>query len=350
LRVILDHRLFFSEEHVADLTALLLNANSKPHQIIVAGGMAGQTASLAWLERRDSALCRPLEQILARGRSPEMLRKPPGLVLEVSNERDETISSDGWSAIAHLGRAKEFVGRPLDLWLENGRNDSAFLRASAPAGEYRRWLEDAHTKRWIKYCLGGGSELGRVLEALDPWDRLRAWAMCDADNWEPAYVSAQVRTFRAACAARLDPAPRPELPLCVLRRRAIENYLPLRALRRWATLRHGTRSEQRRKRKRFVDKFEGLHADDSDFELRHHYHLERGFKAEPQNIPSAYDPFRVDAVLQEGAGSPIKKIYAEDLEDRNRAGHGWIDDAWWAEDVALREEIVSIIASIQRRI
>lgn len=149
--------------------------------------MEGQTASLAWLERHGSALHRHLEQILARERSPEMLRKPPGLVLEVSNERDESISSDGCRAVAHLGRAQEFVGRPLHLWLENGRNDSAFLRAAAPAGEYRRWLEDARTKRWIEYRLGGGSELGPVLEALDPWDRLRAWAMCDADNWEPAH-------------------------------------------------------------------------------------------------------------------------------------------------------------------
>ena len=354
MRVILDHRLFRSP-HGSDLAELLHNANRLPHQLLVDGDAAGQRAKDSWVAEFPHDVRTRFERIFARGRSPEAVRRPPSVTLEVSNEKSESIEAsapDRLIACAHLERAKDLVREPLQLWLENDRNDAAFLRTVAPAGQYREWLAGAAARRWIEYRHGGGSDLGPKLRALDPWVRIRSWAMCDSDNWEPNVVSRQVETFRRASdalASTTGPR-RPAVPLQVLRRRAIENYLPLPGLRYWANDRRGTAREQRLKRTEFVDGVGRLDAHSTPFNLRHYYHMEKGFGAEPAAIPACYDPFRAEPALASGIGSSIKRIYLDNLTVQEHAGHGWLDDAWLAQDTDLRDEAIGIIASIQRRI
>lgn len=355
MKVVLDHRLFQRENAacVEDLTALLLAANRSPHQLVIDGGVQGRRAWGRWLvNHHRPVLQRSFADIVDRGRSPEFLRKPPAITLRVSDETDESIDQEGLTASAHSSRAQKLVAMPLMLWLENDDNDSAFLRTVVPAGAFRDWLEHAKAKDWIDYRHGGGSDLKNKLEALDPWKRLRSWAMCDADTWEPELRSTQVANLEAICSGRpaeTDDLHRPPLPLRVLRRRAIENYLPMRALNRWANLRPDKR-EHSKKQLSFVLSVAKLDAHAARFNLRHHYHLENGFRAEPEKIPADYEPFREDPFLRQGIGGSIKKAYLENLDVRTKGGYGLFQDAWFAEDEHMRAEVVEIIESIRSRI
>jgi hypothetical protein len=355
LKVVLDHRLFQSEDAacIRDLTELLLATARSPHQLLVDGGQQGQQDWGLWLADHHGALQRSFADVLARGRSPRFLSKPPAITLRVSDEVDEGIDEQGRTASAHSSRAKKLVDTPLMLWLENDDNDSAFLRTVAPAGAFRDWLEHAKAKDWITFRHGGGSDLKNKLEALDPWERLRSWAMCDADTWEPDKRSSSVARLEATCEGQPTRGPklcRPTVPLRVLRRRAIENYLPMRALKHWANLRHDNNHEQRQRQHSFAHSVAKLDTHAARFNLRHHYHLENGFRAEPEKIPADYKPFREDPVLYQGIGNPIKKVYRENLDIRMKAGHGLFQDAWFAEDEHMRVEVVEIIESIRSRI
>lgn len=355
MKVVLDYRLFQrgDAECVEDLTALLLAANRSPHQVVIDGGAEGQRGWERWLvDHHRPVLGKSLASILARGRAPEFLRKPPAITLRVSDDVDESIDPQGLTACACSSRARDLVDKPLDLWLENDDNDSVFLRTVAPAGDFRAWLEQAKDKRWVAYRHGGGSDLKNKLEALDPWERLRSWAMCDADTWEPQQRSSQVVNLEAICAGRSSGTSalnEPPLPLRVLRRRAIENYLPVRALKHWANLRPHKR-ERSRKQLSFAQAVAMLDAHAARFNLRHHYHLENGFQVEPGKIPKDYEPFRTDPVLFRGIGPSIKSVYQSNLEAMSSGGRGWIRDEWFAEDESMRDEIVQIIESIRSRI
>jgi len=352
LRIKIDCQLFQDETQRSNLAELFLNANRLPHQLLITGGDVGAAHKDRWLDSVGE-LGPHLEQILVRGRRPELLRKPPEITLEVTNMKDEAIDPTGKTAVVTLERAKDLVRKPLKLWLENGTNDSAFLRTVAPAGEFRTWLESAKEKEWIDYGHGGGSNLGTILRKLDPWSRLRSWAMCDSDCWKPGEVSQQVKIFRSASDA--DPRgpgelPLPALPLQVLRRRAIENYLPTPALKCWANLRLNTNHEQRKRRLAFAEAAQLLDAHEAPFELRHHYHMEKGFRSEPDKIPEDYGPFREDPVLQQGMGPSIKSVFEDNLQTLETGGSGWLKDAWLEADGDLREEFEDIIESIRRRI
>lgn len=245
MKIVLDHRLFLSEEPtwVADLTELLLAANRSPHQLVLEGGQRGQRAFAGWVTNHHPSLQTSFMDIVARGRSPRYLRKPPAITVRVSNDIDEVIDEHGKSASARSSRAKALVQEPLKLWLENDESDAAFLRTIAPVGAFRDWLEHARDEEWIAFRHGSGSDLQNKLKALDPWERLRSWAMCDADTWEPDQRSSAVTTLEKVCGshpAKARDVCAPTVPLRVLRRRAIENYLPMRALHHWANLRPQT--------------------------------------------------------------------------------------------------------------
>lgn len=352
MRVIIDHQLFVEPTLTGELVELFHNVNRLPHQLLINGEEEGAAHKDRWL-RSVGALAPSLEQILIRGRSPERLRKPPAVTLLVTNQKDEAIDLEGKNAVARLARAKDLVREPLKLWLENGINDSAFLQTVAPAGQFRKWLEDAKDNAWIEYVHGGGSDLGKNLKMLDPWQRLRAWAMSDSDCWEPGRVSPQLQSFRRVSEAKQrgpEELPLPALPLQVLRRRAIENYLPSPALKRWATLRHNTTREQRKTRLTFAKAVDSLDTHAATFRLRHHYHMEKGFRSEPEKIPADYEPFRANEALERGIGPSIKKVFKDNLDTREAGGSGWLSDDWFAPDDELREEFEGIIESIQNRI
>ena len=70
-----------------------------------------------------------------------------------------------------------------------------------------------------------------------------------------------------------------------------------------------------------------------------------------EQIPPAYDPFREDEALRDGIDSSIKKFYPGNLA-RRRDGKRrvWCEEQWLAEDDEIRDELIRIISSIERRL
>lgn len=350
MRITIDTTLFLDDRHSVGLTNLLCGAVRRPHQLLVGPHGRDRVTFEHWLGRQGAGLHAPLRALLDRSLDPEFTRAPPEVALRVSEADDERVDDRGRNATVSLRRAIELTEMPLRLVLENGVNDAAFLRKAAPPGELRDWLEYAVAQRWIEFINGGGSFLHRLLASYGPWQRLRAWALCDAEAWTPRSISGidhrQVATFRTEAARA------PRVPLEVLERRAIENYIPLSALKRWAHERSGTRREERQRRAHFTEALTPLDArrpPHTRFALRHHYHLERGFGAATDEIPPDYDDFRDDPALASGIGDEIKQIWASTAREPYGSAADWLDDAWLAAD-GQRPEIQRIVASIKSRV
>lgn len=349
MRVAIDPELFEDSGRSLGLKSLLYAATRRPHHVFVGGGERGRAALERWLAGRASEDRAPITRLLERV-DPELTRFPPTVSIQVTAAQAETIDDDGNRAVVSVERAIDLISSPLRVVLENGINDAAFLRKVAPAGGFRDWLIDAENLEWIEFRHGAGISLSTLLRSFTPWQRLRSWTMCDAETRLPRSISGeehrQVREFRSAAERA------PKVPLHVLERRAIENYLPLPALRAWAYRREGTRQEDRRKRERFVEALRPLDAQRppvSRFPLRHHYHLERGFGAASNEIPPDYDAFRGDPVLTAGVGSSIKNLWSDERKVSLEGGAGWIKDEWLERD-GHRAEIQRIIHSLRSRL
>jgi hypothetical protein len=115
---------------------------------------------------------------------------------------------------------------PLSIWLEDSRSDRAFvLRA---ADRRRSHIEHWERTRALQFQHGGGSTLARQVKELSPLCALRAFVLSDSDR-ESATASLpdKIDSLREICVAR-------GIPLHILKRREIENYLPREALQWWS--------------------------------------------------------------------------------------------------------------------
>lgn len=347
MRITIDPALFDDPSRDFHLTNLLCDAVGRPHQLLVGPDGGDRLVFDQWVGRQGLGLRAPLMALVDYGMDPEFTRAPPGVVIKVSEADAERIDAGGWRATATLRRTIDLVQMPLRIVLENGVSDRAFLRKIAPPGEFRDFLDHAETERWIEYVNGSGSMLGKLLASYDPWQRLRTWAMCDAETWLPTAIT-KVEHHQVV-AFRRESEREPRIPLEVLERRAIENYIPITALKRWA--RFGKRREERQRRSEFVEALIPLDAcrpPHARFALRHHYHFEEGFESDPAQIPADYDAFRSDPYLAGGIGSAIKKVWEATRDPQYGTRVDWMDDGWLAAD-GQRPEIQRIIASIKRR-
>lgn len=134
--------------------------------------------------------------------------------------------------------ALALLGQPLRVFLENGRNDRAFLLAFADEAT-RRALEDAESEGWLVFETAGGiGELRIRIEAAcdEAREPLRTMYLCDSDATEPespSEAAASVRRHLRRMERRFNRPP-PHFGL-VLARRAAENYCPPGAVLLWAS-------------------------------------------------------------------------------------------------------------------
>ena len=350
MRITIDPHLFDDPAHSFGLTRLLTATAGRPHQVLVGRGGGEDLAAFGrWRDAQGPGIRAPLTQLINAAFNPEFARFPPSVRLRVSDLVGEGVSPTGDSAVALPERAAKLVEQPLLVVVENDVNDGAFLRTVAPPGASRDWLERALARDYLRFHMGGGSTMPAVLSNFGPWQRLRCFAMCDRDSWLPSGLAAKPAIQVQRCSAAAAMAPK--VPLHVLQRRSIENYLPIQALRRWAALRFNTDRPIRRARGDFVSAFTSLAAIQpplSRFVLRHCYHIERGFSADKQNIPKDYDSFRQDSYLSAGAGDGVKSIWSDNLAAKESQG-AWIDDAWFVPD-GQRPEVLGLLNSIKRRL
>lgn len=159
--------------------------------------------------------------------------------------------------VLSIANALQFLGQPFEIIVENARNDRAFLLAVSDPDD-RVVFEERESQGWIKFQHTGG--LGEMLIRVqqiqgDLTKALRSWVLFDSDKLQPNQNDPNSERVRAAC----DNC----VPFHQLRRRAIENYLPLEVLGSWA---------KRESRAHMVALFKAF-----NFDQRAHYNMKRGF-------------------------------------------------------------------------
>lgn len=225
--------------------------------------------------------------------------------------------------------ALDLVGRPYRILVENGFSDRSFL-LSLCARRDREWLEQRISAEWveIEHC-GGKDHLRKLVPEIkqEPSRHLRVSAIFDGDALRPGRPGNQ----------RLSNTCYPEIHHHMLRRRAIENYLPRRSLERWASLSDGRQEERRRRKVRAL--FEGMGHDQ-----RAHYNVKAGFAGDARRhdrAPDLYQDISAETrqALEDGFGEDIAALY-----DDPRLRHEDFDAA--AKD-ELRPFVDELLARIR---
>lgn len=126
-------------------------------------------------------------------------------------------------------------------------------------------------------------------------EALRLWALFDSDAREPGKPSPSSEELSQSCISR-------GLSHHRLSRRAIENYLPVKALEAWA---YNSPKNSRDGRRRSVKAFASMKP-----EQRHHYHMKKGFQADRKSgIPDLFDPHSNHSDLQRGFGEEVTSLF-----------------------------------------
>ncbi|NJL71692.1 MAG: hypothetical protein HC888_08765 [Candidatus Competibacteraceae bacterium] len=180
-----------------------------------------------------------------------LLRAEVELAVELSEEAEakgtralhEIIVDDvvtpswGLKCILSPSQAFSFLGRPLRILLENGRNDGNFLLAFCRQAT-RQQLEDAAVRGWVDFANAGGIEGLYALGEERAETLLRTFVMCDSDAQspgKPSHVANKVKDWIAVNA--LSVQMQPEQLGHMLSARAAENYADCRAVVTWASQR-----------------------------------------------------------------------------------------------------------------
>lgn len=243
--------------------------------------------------------------------------------------RVEARAQSSWGTLSlTVGDALDLLGRPYRILVENGFSDRDFLLSSC-ARHDREWVEERIAAEWVEVEHCGGKEHLRKLVTEMKRERsrqLRASALFDGDGLRPGRAGNQ--SIADLC--------HPEIHHHMLGRRSIENYLPRRALERWARLSDGRQEELRLAKAREL--FEGL-----SHEQRAHYNVKEGFGGDErhhQRAPDLYEGIATETrrLLQDGFGETIARVYRE-----QRLHH---DDL----DQAARDELGPFIEELLARI
>ncbi len=238
-----------------------------------------------------------------------------------------------------LDIAVRLLQRPLVLLLENARNDRSFLQTITQLHPDFN-LEARIANRHVDVQIGGGigeSKKWIEDERRTPEELARVWVLSDSDarqSWRkgttqlPQHLSSDVRDLEVACTQR-------HVPLHILTRRFIENYLPLPTLLAWSAEEH--LKPEKRTREAKYDAFTKLSP-----EQRHHYNMKKGFvqdredKSHMQRVGKFYDgvPPHVLQALEDG----FEKKIASRFENGILAN--------WLRNDNQEEEAVRIVESI----
>lgn len=176
--------------------------------------------------------------------------------------------------------AFNFLNAPLQIILENSRNDAYFLRAI-----FRCFRQDSKTienhidNRWIKFVMGGGSTVQQVIETElesfssdrftgDKKEYLRCFVLLDSDK---EYSAAPLKQGTINLVQFLTAN---QVPFHILEKREMENYIP--------DIAFGSVTENRP----FVEAYLRLTADQKDY-----FDLEKGFR--DVNFNSLPEEFKI---------------------------------------------------------
>lgn len=236
MRVSLDHALF-SDDYESFLVEIVGAARRRRHRVTTKGwGVPEAERPIrSWLGRRNPSTAAIVVTSLDQGVTP-----PPWcargteltLVVLPDTEPEWPTSRDRPVRLPPGDVAVELVGARVKVWFEHAVNDAAFLCAGA-VPEWDDLLQHAFDpeKGWCEPTHGGGlPALTQILEqqiVLHPRHRLRSFVLCDSDSPHPEMPADAPRDVGEVCQKY-------HIPHHLTERRAIENYVPLPALERWA--------------------------------------------------------------------------------------------------------------------
>jgi hypothetical protein len=323
-------RLCFDERHIALTDPVFI---------------AGATPSIdTWLATLPRELRNEAMLVLEQG--PIAASQKTSKSLRVRVEAIAQSRFSGPVPLLTLDDALHVLHMPLQLIVENGRNDGAFLKRIAPP-LWRQPFIQALERRWIEFENAGG--IGELtmrirLASTNAREWMRLWVMFDSDARAPGQASQQSQLALRACASNSEPW---TLPAHQLSRRAIENYLPIKALFMWAEGHSGVHKTRLR---RAAGAFQAL-----DPDRRAHYNMKDGLLGDvPQPRRSWYvdhDSRIVEEVdvhilyhglteevrgaLHVGFGSDVARLFGDDT----------VTEDWLRVEIPfqLREEIFQSI-------
>jgi hypothetical protein len=284
MRVIVEEALFRGDrgdEHHAGLHALF-GLGLARHTIEI--DPARSTLFTHWLSRQSEQTRRLCKHVLDGGVKRQA--RPRRRTVRVAD-----VDGPAWDGTPRLplAQAIHVLHRPLWILLENGRNDRNFLEIVtrlASNFDLRKLVSDRVIE--IRAC-GGVDENREWIGTLGRDDHHGLWVMCDSDAlcaWAPPKDGSTLAGLGEGAKRLHDACVNIRVRIHILRRRSIDNYLPLQLLEQWSF-------QHQAKRQGIYKAFAGLSP-----EQRHHYNMKDGFSkerdrrygAEPENIFEKLSP------------------------------------------------------------
>lgn len=353
MRVVLDESVFQAGAAV-DLLALLLACRApSPHFVV---DPKSQLSS--WGNQWAPSLRREIQSLLLGSAVSAM--RPNAQTIVVHGGRSSWEATDGKGPRLSLSDALAMVRAPLRVLVENRRNDGRFIARLSVVmnAAQREFFDDALVRGWVEFEQGGGlEEIVKVLEDLQsssdpvlaPIDLLevRRWRLMVVVDHDALRTTTHGKDSNAATPLDVDrPSESSSLALqrgdevlhrCSgssaahqLQRRALENYLPMKALQAWIdTAQNGSEKNQRRQ---LVDAFRAL-----DTTARRCFNMKDGLVKELQkphranfdasNDSHVHERFRTlstaqRVALRDGFGGRIGDV----LFDRELTRDEWLRD------------------------
>lgn len=316
----------FAPAHHLELLVLLWLGSVGRHRVVPQP--LDQAAHAAWVERLDDDTRGVWEIMVEESLDRERLH-PAHWQIELTATGDPA-----WQRpvpLLPIGAALDVLLQPYRVVLENNVNDRAFLLALG-GRDGAGALREAERRAWLVFEMGGGSTVVPRIREIRRAEALRRMAsvLVDSDAMRPPGPGERredVEGDQARLVRRVAGEPLVGVHLHVLRRRAIENYLPVATLRREAAA-----------DERVLNALARL----SD-EQRCHFNMKEGFDRDAKDphhaarVGGLYDslPARDRERLRRGFGTDVARLFA------GRVREGEVDDGARAEVEAFVAEILT---------
>lgn len=297
MRIVVEDDVFAGVGHVLRVLKLFEFAVCGRHRIAVDEGGQFYQLWLAARGREEQEACREAVDTSVKAEVREPARRE---VRVVSTSTDWDVEPPQ----ATVSDALRLLQRPFRILVENHKNDFLFLLAMT-TDLRRAELQQRKADEWLAVENGGGlndMEIRIRDHKNDSIWRSTVWVLFDSDARRRNEPSRQSKKVRGVCGRRV--------PHHQLQRRAIENYVPRKALELWCS-KQGPDLQDR------VKAFYEMPQDDQ----RHYFHMKGGLEKDAKNTgepvaedlygPPVLDP-TIRARLSLGFGSKLRDVFLDD--------------------------------------